>query len=151
MLTLWAALAAAGLGVPLAWIFERRRSHGRNLDGACAACGRPWGETPDAEPYLIHGRLVCEPCAEKAKRRLPWHLATIGAAAAVGTGIAAVSSGSPTIMALLPASSSLLMTAGAVQWMKLANRSAQRRIAAGEYEAFEAVHTLAASRPSRGP
>jgi hypothetical protein len=70
---------------------------------------------------------------------MPWHLATIGAAAAVGTAIAAVSSGSPTVMALMPASSAILMTAGAVQWMKLANRRAQRRIAAGEYEAFEAL------------
>lgn len=147
MLTLWAALAAVGLGVPLAWGFERRRSHRRNLDGACAACGMPWSGTSSVEPYLIHGRLVCEACAEKAKRRMPWHVAAIGAAAAVGTGIAAVSSRSPTIMALMPASSAILMTVGAVQWMKLANRRAQRRIAAGEYEAFEAVRAL----PGRGP
>ena len=133
------ALTAAALGsVAIAWMFERRRSRRRNKQGECAACGVPWAATPSGDPYLIHGRLVCEECAEKAKRRMPWHFGILAAAAAIGTGLA-VAGADLAVMILLPAGSTIVMTIGAVQLMRLANRNAQRRIAAGEFPDFEAV------------
>ena len=69
-------------------MFDRRRARLRNEQGECGACGVLWAETPSGDPYLIHGRLVCEECAEKAKRRMPWHFAILAAAAATATGIA---------------------------------------------------------------
>ena len=147
MLTL--ALAAAALAsVPIAWMLERRRSRRRNRKGECAACGVPWAATPSGDPYLIHGRLVCEECAEKARRRMPWHFGILAAAAAIGTGIA-VAGADLAVMILVPAGSTIVMTLAAVQLMKLANRNAQRRIAAGEFPDFEALGAEKSTQPKR--
>ena len=120
-------------------MFERLRPRGRNRIGKCASCGVLWGSTATGEPYLIHGRLVCEDCAETARRRMPWHFGIIGlAAAAAGLGVAVAYGGSA--MAILwPVGSTFALTLGAVQLMKLANRNAQRRIAAGEFPDIQAV------------
>jgi len=128
LLTFYGGLPAVG-GL---WAFERWKSGRRNRRGACAACGVAWEAAESADPFLIHGRLVCEPCAEKARRRMPWHFGMLGLAAATATGIA-VAGADVTAMILLPVGSVVVMSVGAVQLMKLANRNAQRRIAAGEF------------------
>ena len=137
MLTFWGVVTALTVfgGLPAVgglWMFERWRSRRRNRSGECAACGTSWHATPTGDPYLIHGRLVCEDCAAKARRRMPWHFGILGLATAVGTAFA-VAGADLAIMILLPAASTVAMTLGAVQLMKLANRKAHRRIAAGEF------------------
>lgn len=133
-----ALAAAAGAGVTVAWLVDRRKCHRRNMRGECAGCGVAWAESPFGEPYLIHGRLVCEGCAEKAKRRMLWHFGILAAAVAAATGFTVVGNGMAA-MVLFPAGSVIIMTVGAVQLMKRANRDAQRRIAAGEFPDFEAL------------
>lgn len=135
MLTFWAAVTALTFyrGLPAVggwWMFERWRSRRRNEGGKCAMCGAPWGSIAFDDAYLVPGRLACEGCAERARRRLPWHFGILGLAAAVGTGIA-VAGADVTVMILLPAGSTMVMTLDAIQLMKLANRNAQRRIARG--------------------
>ena len=134
-----ALAAAAGAGALAAWLADRRRSRRRNGQGACASCGVSWGETASAEPYLIHGRLVCERCAEKARRHIPWEYGALATAAAVATGFMVAGKGL-VAMVLFPAGSTIVMTLAAVELMKLANRRAQRRIAAGESPDIEALH-----------
>ena len=137
MLTFWGVVTAITVfgGIPMVsglWLFERWRSRRRNRGGECAACGTSWQSTPSGEPYLIHGRLVCQDCAETARRRMPWHFGILGLAAA-GATAAIVADAGLAMLILLPAASTVAMTLGAVQLMKLANRRAQRRIAAGEF------------------
>ena len=144
MLTFWGIVTAATVygGIPTVgglWMFERWRSRRRNRSGSCATCGTSWSSTKSGEPYLIHGRLVCEQCAEIARRRMPWHFGVIGvAAAAAGIGVG-LSEGGLVMEILFPVGSTLAMTLGAVQLMKLANRNAQRRIAAGEFPDIQAL------------
>jgi ferric-dicitrate binding protein FerR (iron transport regulator) len=144
MLTFWGVVTAVTFygGLPTVgglWMFERWRSRRRNRSGECASCGTAWTSTGSDDPYLIHGRLVCEACAEKARRRMPWHFGILGLAAGVAaTGVALAEGGLATII-LLPIGTTVAMTLGAVQLMKLANRGAQRRIAAGEFPDMEAL------------
>jgi len=70
---------------------------------------------------------------------MPWHFGIIGvAAAAAGIGVG-LSEGGLVMEILFPVGSTLAMTLGAVQLMKLANRNAQRRIAAGEFPDIRAL------------
>ena len=139
VITLTAAACASAI---VAWMLDRRKCHRRNKRGACGACSVSWAETPSGDPYLIHGRLVCEDCAETAKRRMPWEL---GALAGWSALIAAIATGNVlagngvAVMALSMAASTIVVPLGAVQLMKLANRRAQRRIAAGEFPDFNAL------------
>jgi hypothetical protein len=143
--TLWGIIVAVTLygGLPIVgglWWFESRRSLTRNRSGRCAMCGKAWSETEAENPFLVHGRLVCEPCGERARRRLPWHFGTLVAAAAFATGmIVASAEGSLSAMILFPAASTVAMSLGAIQWMKAANRKAQRRIATGEFPDLAAL------------
>jgi hypothetical protein len=152
MLTFWGVVAGVTVfgGIPTVgglWVFERWRSRRRNRSGECATCGAPWGSTPSGDPYLIHGRLVCEDCAETARRRMPWQFGILGvAAAAAGMG-GVMADGSPAMIILVPIGSTGAMTLGAVQLMKLANRRAQRRIAAGEFPDMKALAPVA-SQPN---
>jgi hypothetical protein len=70
---------------------------------------------------------------------MPWHFGIIGlAGVTVGLGVALGEGGLVTAI-LWPVGSTLALTIGAVQLMKLANRKAQRRIAAGEFPDINAV------------
>jgi hypothetical protein len=72
---------------------------------------------------------------------MPWHFAIIGgAAAAAGLGVA-IGEGSLAMALLIPVGSTLALTLGAVQLMKLANRNAQRRIADGDFPDLKALGT----------
>ncbi len=147
-----ALAAAAGASVTVAWLVDRRRCRRRNAQAECAACGVAWAETPSGDPYLIHGRLVCEECAEKAKRWIPWQLGAVAGFTALATGLIVAGEGFAAML-FLPVGSVIVMTFGAVQLMKLANRRAQRRIAAGEFPDFRALGTEASTErnESRGP
>lgn len=130
--------AAAGASVTVAWLIDRRRGSQRNNQGKCAACGISWAETTAGDPYLIHGRLVCEGCAGNARRRLPWHFGIIAGATAIATGATLAGNGI-VAMLLVPVGATIVMTLGTIKLMKLANRKAQRRIALGEFPGFETL------------
>ena len=138
-----ALTVAAGGSAMVAWLLDRRRCRRRNGQGECGACGVLWAEARSGDPYLLHGRLVCEDCAEKAKRRMPWELGALAGWAALLSGLAvtAVATGSAKDVAFFISASTGVVVVGAVQLMKLANRSAQRRIAAGEFPGFNALGT----------
>lgn len=143
MLTLWGILTAVtvGGGLPIVgglWLFERRRSRNRNRRGECAACGTGWSAAHADEGFLIHGRLVCPTCAERARRRLPLHFGVLGIATAVATGGMLIG-GQAVLMALLPTGAAVAMTLGAVQWMKGANRNAQLRISRDAFPDWKAL------------
>ncbi len=136
------ALSAVAVATAtVAWVVDQRRCRRRNARGACGACNVAWAATPSGDPYLIHGRLVCEDCADKAKRRIPWWLGALAGwalVAAIATGNA-VSGNGVAVVAFSVAVPAIVVPLGAVQLMKLANRRAQRRIAAGEFPDFEAL------------
>ena len=136
-----ALTAAAVASAAVAWMVDQRRCRRRNEQGACGACSVSWAETPSGDPYLIHGRLVCEDCAEKAKRRMPWELGALAGWSALLTGLAVttLATGSAKDAAFFIAASMGVVLFGTVQLMKLANRRAQRRIAAGEFPEFNAL------------
>jgi len=143
-----ALAAAAGVSAAVAWFVDQRRCRRRNERGECAACSVAWGEIRSSGPYLIHGRLVCETCADKAKRRLLWQFGILAAGVAVATGFTVAERGVAAIV-LFPAASTIIMSVGAVQLMKRANRDAQRRIAAGELLKHSALATEASSESER--
>ena len=136
-----ALTAVAGVSAVAAWMADRRRCRQRNERGECGACGVPWGEAGSGVPYLIHGRLVCEDCAEKAKRRMPWELGALAGWSAVlaGVVVTALATGFAMDASFFIAGSMAVVFLGAVQLMKVANRSAERRIAAGEFLGFDAL------------
>jgi len=138
---LLALTAVAGASAVTAWVVDRRRCRRRNEQGECGACGISWAETSSGDPYLIHGRLVCEDCAEKAKCRMPWELGALAGWVALATGFTLADEGLALLL-LIPAAMGIA-TLGAVQLMKLANRNAQRRIAAGEFTGFNELGTEA--------
>ena len=129
--------AVAGAGAVVAWTIDRLRCRRRNEQGECGACGVSWGETSSGDPYLIHGRLVCENCADKARRRMPWELGALAVWVALATGFTLADEGLAMLL-FIPAGMAVA-TLSAVQLMKLANRNAQRRIAAGEFAGFNAL------------
>lgn len=133
----FALAAITGASAVAAWMVDRRRCRRRNEQGKCGACGNSWAETSPGEPYLIHGRLVCEDCAGRAKRRMPWELGALAAWVALAAGVTLAGAGLA-LLVVIPAAMGLA-TLGAVQLMKLANRNAQRRIAAGEFAGFNAL------------
>lgn len=140
--------AAAGVVAVAGWVADRRRSRRRNRSGQCAICATPWAESASQEPYLIQGRLVCETCAEKAKRWVPWELAAVAGFSAVAIASALVGQ-APTVIVVGSAGGTAAMLVGAVQVMKLANRGAQLRIARGDYPDIAAVRSGGDSEPER--
>jgi hypothetical protein len=137
--------AVAGAGAVAAWVFDRRRCRRRNEQGECGACGRSWADTASGDPYLIHGRLVCEECAEKARRRMPWELAALAGWVALATGLTLADQGLA-LLVVIPVVTGIA-SLGAVQLMKLSNRNAQRRIAAGSFPGFGALGPGATTEP----
>jgi len=87
----------AGMAVPFVggyWIFDNVRGRLRNKRGQGASCSATYGEM--SESYLVHGRMVCEGCAERLKRHTFVEISVLAVLVAVlcGLGIwAAISSG----------------------------------------------------------
>jgi hypothetical protein len=127
----------AGASAVAAWMVDRRRCQRRNEQGECGACRVSWTETSSGELYLIHGRLVCEDCAEKAKRRMPWELGALVGWVAIVIGITLSDEGLA-LLAFIPAGMGIAIF-GAVRLMKLANLNAQQRIATGGFPGFDAL------------
>ena len=136
-----ALTAVAGVSAVVAWMADRRRCRQSNERGECGACGVLWVEAGSGAPYLIHGRLVCEDCAEKAKRRMLWELGALAGLSALlaGVVVTALATGSAMDVSFVIAGSLGVSFLGAVQLMKVANRSAERRIAAGEFPGFNSL------------
>jgi hypothetical protein len=81
---------------------------------------------------------------------MPWHLGIIaGATAAAALGIA-WSEGGFALGILFPVGTTLGLTVGAVQLMKLANRNAQRRIATGEFPDLQVLGTGESAAATEG-
>lgn len=132
--------AVAATGALATWVADRRRARRRNDSGQCASCAEPWTDASRQDAYLIHGRLVCEGCAVKAKRRLPWELGAIGAFSFIALASATAAQG-VTAVVIVSGLGTAGMLVGAVQIMKLDNRRAQRRLAGvdeGDVEALTA-------------
>jgi hypothetical protein len=133
-----ALAAVAGATALAGWFADRRRAQTRNGNSECAACGMTLQGGDRSELFLIHGRLVCPGCANGAKRKTLWQFVGLTGATAFATGMIAASQGLVAMLAF-PVGSALLMTAGAVHLMKLANRRAQERIARGTDPSFAAL------------
>lgn len=138
-LLLPAAVAATPVGVIWLSAFRASRATRRNRAGQCGACGGPlYAPTVVEGPSLIEGHLTCEPCAAKARRTLTRSL--IAAAVITGTAVlalAAVAVWAPTelgahpwLPAIVTAVTYPLLFAGAIAWMKRANRRAAQCLAA---------------------
>jgi hypothetical protein len=76
---------------------------------------------------------------------MPWQFGILGLAAALATAGVVANEGL-VMLIIMPAASTVVLTMGAVQLMKLANRNAERRIAAGE---FPDIGTLRPGDPIR--
>lgn len=111
------------------WVAEWWRSGRRNRRGECGACGQALG-TESEDRYLVSGRLICSGCTTQMNRRMPWMLGALGVlVTGTAIGVAMVVDGWEWMLNPLITFSA---TIGTLQLMKVANRRAQRRIAAGE-------------------
>lgn len=133
-----AIAAVAGASALAGWLADRRNTRTRNANSQCAGCGDDQRGADSTELYLIHGRLVCADCAETAKKRTVWQFVGLAGAVAFATTMIALEKGMVGLLGV-PLGTGLLMTAGTVHLMKLANRRAQARIAAGQGPAFTAL------------
>ena len=129
------------VALPLAMIgfalVRAARSSRRNREDRCGNCGGPL-YAPDAKvgPSLLQGHLVCEPCATKAHRSLTRSLiAAVGITASTVLGLAAVAVWAPAQLGFhpwIPVLATVLgyppIFAGALVWMKRANRRAAQRL-----------------------
>ena len=133
---LWFVLTVAGFaavpGMAFLWVANRWQSRRRNASGACATCGEKWSEAGSDERFLIHGRLVCEGCATRTKKRLGWQFGFLSGWTLFAVVMILVTEG-PDLFALMPPTMVAGMALGAVGLMKLANRRAQQEIATGSY------------------
>lgn len=131
MEALFPAFVALWVGAPPAligaWIFDRWRSRRRNRAGGCAICRSPLAAS---EPWLIQGRFVCEGCAAHARRRMARQLGLLAACGGLAAALT-LRSNEPWLMIAFPICTVLVLTAGALQMMKITNRRAQVRLAAG--------------------
>jgi hypothetical protein len=131
-----AVTALACAGAVGAWAVDRRRTGRRNDAGRCGICGVSWAETRSIDAYLIHGRLICEDCAQTARRRTLWELGGLGAWGAVLAGSALTVA--PELGLFVGASTGIGLWA-TVRRMKRANLREQERIALGQSAGFDAV------------
>jgi hypothetical protein len=130
-------------------LFRAARSARRNREARCGNCGGPlYAPGALAGPSLVQGHLICEPCAAKERRRLRRGLI---AAVAISTvtilALAAVAVWAPSQLGSHPwlpvAAASLeypALFAGAIAWMKRANRRAARRLGLQPELSLEASH-----------
>ena len=131
-------IAALPVGIISLERFRASRSFRRNREERCGKCGGPL-YVPNAAvgPSLIEGRLVCEPCASKGRRALTRSLiAAVSITGSTVLALAAVAIWAPSELGshpwLAPVATALTyppIFAGAIAWMKRANRRAAERLA----------------------
>lgn len=118
-------------------VFQASRSARRNRENRCGNCDGPlYAPGALAGPSLIQGHLICEPCAAKERRRLRRGLiAAVTISTVTVLGLAAVAVWAPSQLGSHPwipvAAASLeypALFAGAIAWMKRANRRAAHRL-----------------------
>jgi hypothetical protein len=114
------------------WLLARFRSRRRNAAAKCGSCGKEWSEIESPERFFVHGRLVCEDCATRAKGRLGWQFGLLGVASVLSS-VAVLLGEDPAILALVPPAVVGTFAVGTISVMKLANRRAQAQIAMGSY------------------
>lgn len=128
-----ATLAALPAALVAFALVRGARSTRRNRAGRCGNCGGPL-YAPDAVagPSLVQGHLVCDPCATRERRSLVRSLiAAVGITAVTAIGLAATAIWYPSELGSHPWTPVLatvfgypVLFAGAVAWMKRANRRA---------------------------
>ena len=130
-------IATIPVGLISLQLVRTSRSFRRNREECCGRCGGPlYAPHTAAGPSLIEGHLVCEPCASHARRALTRSLfAAAGITGSTVLALAAVAIWAPVALGAhpwLPAVATALtyppIFAGAVAWMKRANRHAARRL-----------------------
>jgi hypothetical protein len=116
---------------------SRREIVSAKSRGPMRNCGRPlYAPGAEAGPSLVQGHLVCEPCARKERRRLIRSLiAAVGITGSTVLGLAAVAVWSPSQLGSHPWTPVLAtvfayppLFAGALVWMKRANRRTAQRL-----------------------
>lgn len=130
-------IAAIPVGLISLELVRTARSARRNRKERCGKCGGPlYAPNTAAGPSLLEGHLVCEPCASKGRRALRRSLiaagsitgATVVALSAVAIWAPAELGAHPWLPALATALTYPPIFAGAVAWMKRANRRAAQRL-----------------------
>ena len=118
-------------------VYRTRRSARLNHEERCGTCGGPlYASRAWAGPSLLEGHLICEPCAAKQRRGLRRSL--LAAVAITGVAVLALAGvaiwapselGShPWIAVIATVVTYPALFAGAVAWMKRANRRAALRL-----------------------
>ena len=118
-------------------VYRTARSARRNHEERCGTCGGPlYASRAWAGPSLLEGHLICEPCAAKQRRGLRRSL--LAAVAITGVAVLALAGvaiwapselGShPWIPVIATVVTYPTLFAGAVAWMKRANRRAELRL-----------------------
>lgn len=118
-------------------VFRASQSARRNREDRCGNCGGPLyapGALPG--PSLLQGHLICEPCAAKERRSLRRGLivavtisaVTVLALAAVAVWAPSQLGSHPWIPVVAASLEYPALIAGAIAWMKRANRRAAHRL-----------------------
>ena len=130
-------IAALPIGMISFELARTARSSRRNSEERCGNCGGPvYAPNAKGGPSLVQGHLVCEPCATKARRTLTKSLiAAVAITGATALGLAAVAVWSPSQLGSHPWTPVLAtvlgypaLFAGALVWMKRANRRTAQRL-----------------------
>lgn len=123
------------------------RSVRRNQDERCGACGGPlYASRAWAGPSLLEGRLICEPCAAKQRRGVRRSLVAAVAITGVAVlGLAGVAIWAPSELGShpwIPVIATVItypaVFAGAIAWMKRANRRAALRLGLPQHASLHA-------------
>ena len=140
-----ATIAALPIGMISFAFGQASRSSRRNREGRCGSCGKSlYAPGAFAGPSLIQGHLVCEPCAAKGRRSLTRSLiAAVSITAVTVVTLTAVAIWAPSELGShpwIPVVATVLeypaIFAGAIAYMKRANRRAAQRLGLQPHSAF---------------
>lgn len=155
-----AALAAVPATATAYGVFQSWRAARRNRRERCADCaGELYAPRAFAGPSLVQGRLVCEPCAVKRRRR--FRVALILAAGITGGAVLSMAGVALLAPSLLGPGAWLYVAGvaveygavfgGALAWMKRANRKAALRLGGMSDDVDRLAPASAAARAGSTP